>query len=648
MLRMTMQQSSPSHSDHPIWVEQLIAEAEAIQRMVGKIHGGRWVSDLCDALDLAVRELRQGRPQGVALVTLVGGTGVGKSTLFNALIGKINASPVSHDRRCFTDRPYVAVHPADRPLLDFPEEWQPVYVDIPFRGWAICDAPDINGILESNRQLAKQLIEKSHFLIYVTMSERRADFDVLKEIRNYAIAKRWLFVLNKADEITDLSAVREDFCRRLTEIGFAPDEDVVFVTSARAPENSEVVRLRHFLVERDPREVARLGALDAFLGRLQDALSHERLRPLREAVDRLSKFQEKLTRETREVYREGLQDPVAAMAIQRVMNEAIWQYVVDKSWGFAALIAWLRWRWSRFRLAYALLRLSTSRFSLFQLLHTLVTTSAVVFTNLLPIWQITQHLASHCKGKLEHIRLGVNGLLKELGLLEWSEECSRDSSQQAGALGTEPAILPRWLASLSRVWDVDDPFGSVAALRAEVERTAVDEAQKAVGSAWVQFMVNLLPFAVSIDFAGRMVYFWWQSAPYLSAEPVFPSSHFYLLTAVMLAMTLLPGAILMGRRVRHSSKSLNCNRIVEQVKDFPVLEPLAAAEKFCRQVLERCESLRDTAASFRQSLQLGFATVRPNFHGVAFTNVERSLESDVSIMEEPANGQPQPAEVGNQ
>jgi len=642
---MTLQQSSPSPNDQPIWVEQLIAEAETIQRTVGKIHGGRWVSGLCEALDVAVRELRQGRPQGVALVTLVGGTGVGKSTLFNALIEKSNASPVSHDRRCFTDRPYVAVHPADRALLDFPEEWQPVYVDIPMRGWAICDAPDINGVLESNRQLAKQLIEKSHYLIYVTMSERRADFDILKEIRNYAINKRWLFVLNKVDEITHLSAVREDFCRRLTEIGFTPDDDVVFLTNAREPENGEVARLRRFLTERDPREVARLGMLDAFLGRLQDALSEDRLRRLREAVNRLRSFREKLANDTRQIYLDGLQDPVAAMAIRRVMNEAIWQYVVDKSWGFAALIAWLRWRWSRLRLAYALLRLGTSRFSLFYLIRTLVTTSTVVFTNLLPIWQITQHLASRGKTRLDQIRTYVHDQLKELGLLEWSEESRQALPPQTGGLADDGAVLPRWLASLSGLFDVEDPFGSVAALRGELERAALDVAQKAAGPGWVQFTVNLLPLAVSIDFVGRMAYFWWQSAPYSNAEPVFPSGHFYLLTGVMLAITLLPGTILVARRVARFSESVKYDQIVEQVSDFPVLEPLATAEKFCRQILERCESLRNTATNFRQSLRLGFATARPDFRRTTPFNEESLPDSSMSIIEEPATRPTQPAEI---
>ncbi|WP_347245882.1 GTPase domain-containing protein [Thermogutta sp.] len=642
---MTVQQSSSSHKDQPIWADQIIAEAEAIQRAAGKIQGAPGVSDLCESLDLAIREYRHGRVRGVALVTLIGGTGVGKSTLFNSLIGKPNASPVSQHRRCFTTRPYVAVHPEDRAFLDFPEEWRPVYVDLPVRGWAICDAPDINGVFETNRQLARQLIEKSHYLIYVTMSERRADFDILREIRNYTIAKRWLFVLNRADQISNLSAVREDFCQRLKQLGFVPDDEVVFATIAQDPGHSEVVRLRYFLQGHDPLEVARLAPLDSLLARLQEALGEERLRPLQAAVERLESFRENLVPDIQQIYRKGLQDPVVKTAIQRVMRESIWQYVVDNSWGFAALVGWVRWRWSRLRLAYTLLRLGTSAFSLFQWLRTLVTASTVIFTNLLPLWQISQHLASHCRRELDLIRTHVHELLEELGLEEWGDRTSQDVLQQRDELPRDSAPLPHWLGFLNGLGGVEDPFGAIAALRGELERVAMKAARNAAGPAWVQVMVNLLPLAVSIDFVGRMAYFWWQSAPYLSPEPVFPSGHFYLLTGVMLAITLLPGSVLLARRVKHFGDARNEDHIIHQMGNFPVLQPLVAARDACLELLARCRSLRNKARNFRASLKLGFATARAERNGIPPAFEDAFSRPEVPTFAGPANRDPQPAQI---
>jgi hypothetical protein len=124
------------------------------------------------------------------LLTVVGGsTGAGKSTLVNSLVGRKVTQPGL--LRPTTRSPVLVHHPedaswfgADRLLPDLervehmttdPEALQLVAADSVPQGLAILDAPDVDSVVEENRELAAQLLAAADLWLFVTSAARYAD-----------------------------------------------------------------------------------------------------------------------------------------------------------------------------------------------------------------------------------------------------------------------------------------------------------------------------------------------------------------------------------------------------------------------------------------------------------------------------------------
>lgn len=125
------------------------------------------------------------------LLTVFGGsTGSGKSTLINSLVGrKVSASGVL---RPTTTTPILVAHPqelrwfqTERILPSLPRTTGRLEsgsgalhlvgdADVP-RGIAFLDAPDIDSVVESNREMAAQLLAAADLWLFVTTASRYAD-----------------------------------------------------------------------------------------------------------------------------------------------------------------------------------------------------------------------------------------------------------------------------------------------------------------------------------------------------------------------------------------------------------------------------------------------------------------------------------------
>jgi hypothetical protein len=132
------------------------------------------------------------------LLTVVGGsTGAGKSTLVNSLVG----APVTTAGvlRPTTRAPVLVCAPADLPSFSGdrvlpglprvtgsaggPGTVQLVVRDELPAGLALLDAPDVDSVVESNRELAGQLLAAADLWVFVTTASRYADavpWDVLR------------------------------------------------------------------------------------------------------------------------------------------------------------------------------------------------------------------------------------------------------------------------------------------------------------------------------------------------------------------------------------------------------------------------------------------------------------------------------------
>ncbi|WP_083750627.1 dynamin family protein [Kribbella sp. ALI-6-A] len=147
------------------------------------------------------------------LAVVGGSTGAGKSTLVNSLIGEVVSEPGV--LRPTTRSPVLIHHPADaewfagdRVLpgmarssgnspggMEDPGQIRLVAADTIPRGLAILDAPDIDSVVEANRELATQLLAAADLWLFVTTAARYAD------------AVPWEFLQSASDRSTAVAVV---------------------------------------------------------------------------------------------------------------------------------------------------------------------------------------------------------------------------------------------------------------------------------------------------------------------------------------------------------------------------------------------------------------------------------------------------------
>ncbi|MEI2764896.1 MAG: ABC transporter [Dermatophilaceae bacterium] len=232
------------------------------------------------------------------LLAVVGGsTGAGKSTLVNSVVGAVVSRPGV--LRPTTRSPVLVHHPDDRhwfvgdrvlPGLarrtgaepsDDPSAVRLVASDALPAGLAILDAPDIDSVVQANRELAAQLLSAADLWLFVTTAARYADAVPWALLRQ--ASERGTSVAVVLDRVPPeaLDEVREHLRSMLQEqgLGLAPlfsvPETRLDAAGLLGPD--EVGRLRSWLtaLARDAKARAMVvrqtltGALDSLGARVQ-------------------------------------------------------------------------------------------------------------------------------------------------------------------------------------------------------------------------------------------------------------------------------------------------------------------------------------------------------------------------------------------
>ncbi|ROR03308.1 GTPase [Desulfosoma caldarium] len=178
------------------------------------------------------------------LMGLVGGTGVGKSTLMNALAQKPIAS-VSH-RRPHTDRVLVYRHadcllPRSLKLIDELVH-EIVHQADAARQVIMADLPDFDSLVQEHRQRVVAFMEHMDLVLWVTTPEKYADGRFYEMLREAPKSRQnFAFVLNKADLLfsgSSRSIDSEDFHKVVHSMGRlleenGVDDPVLYVISAQ-------------------------------------------------------------------------------------------------------------------------------------------------------------------------------------------------------------------------------------------------------------------------------------------------------------------------------------------------------------------------------------------------------------------------------
>jgi GTP-binding protein EngB required for normal cell division len=185
----------------------------------------------------AESERRLGFPGEIYVMALVGGTGVGKSSVLNALAGA-EVSP-ARALRPTTEQPlaWVANESQEeiRPLLDWLGVDRAVGHDrTDLSRVAILDLPDVDSVRTEHRATVDALLPRVDAVAWVVDPEKYDDERIHSYLRRLAShADRMRFVFNKADRISpdEREMLAEDLKRRLAADGI--HEATIDVVSAQ-------------------------------------------------------------------------------------------------------------------------------------------------------------------------------------------------------------------------------------------------------------------------------------------------------------------------------------------------------------------------------------------------------------------------------
>lgn len=157
-----------------------------------------------------------------AIVVFGGSSGAGKSTLVNSLVRE-EISPASVLRPT-TRTPVVALHPEDARVMESHALGEMATVKVvegAIPGVAIVDAPDLDSVDDSNRELSARLLDSADLWVFVTTAARYGDavaWNTLQmaHMRGVTCA----VVLDRVPERA-MASVRGDLIKRMDDLGLA-------------------------------------------------------------------------------------------------------------------------------------------------------------------------------------------------------------------------------------------------------------------------------------------------------------------------------------------------------------------------------------------------------------------------------------------
>lgn len=289
------------------------------------------------------------RLEAPLVVATFGGTGAGKSSLVNALVGE-ECSTTGRERPT-TRTPVLITHPrTELELLGLPlEELLVIRRDADLLRDVIlidCPDPDTSETAEAGSNLARlrALLPHCDVLIYVSTQQKYRSARVVDELREAATGCRLVFVQTHADRDTD---IRDDWRRVLRDKYEVPE--LFFVDSPRGLREQqagqrptgELGRLIDFLMTQlsagERVRVRRANVLDL----LQAAL-HRCRQIVRDQLPQVQRLDEALAQQRAVLSRKMTERLEGELLSGRNLWERRLLSAVTETWGFSPFSAMLR------------------------------------------------------------------------------------------------------------------------------------------------------------------------------------------------------------------------------------------------------------------------------------------------------------------
>ncbi len=531
------------------------------------------------------------------IAALIGGTGVGKSQLFNALLDRPGASETSDAERLKTKHPVLARRPAEHALLPDFGDGELRCIDASLPWFALADTPDLDGMDLRHREITERVIAQADLLVFVTNPEKRANFALLETVRAWAGRKRWFFVLNQVDTVAaDAAAVREDFDRRLRELGFAPDDTTRFLVSALDPARWDFARLRDTLLRERPREAAAALAVDAALGQALHACEPATVGRIAALHDEIAEREQTVCRDIVQRIHDAIERRQLADRLVPLLRKQIWTALPARTGGPLALPVLVHARISGLASAFQLWRLTSSGVSLWRL-GLLATTLYSALRGSLEVRGLLARIDEDLAAPLHDLSIDTSRFLADRQLAlpaPASSEPDREIRDAVAAIPGGGAALVKVLDRLAAGAGSSGVAQALAPLVTEaIDRRAEEAATKCAGI-FVR-LLNILPLAALGHIAYEIGFTWWQ-------KQWLPGA-FYLHAAAIFLLTLLPGYFLIclnvARQLRRSETLAGILGATEKLPPTGPAEALASVRADLAAILGGLRGLRARAESVR-------------------------------------------------
>jgi GTP-binding protein EngB required for normal cell division len=595
-------------SDESI-VLPLVNQARRLQRDTEKLAFFEAAIRLNLRLKHAIGSVDGRELQKPVCVAFLGGTGTGKSSLFNAIVRIPEASPVSATR-AFTKVPHVASTEEDFALLPELRSVGAQHVRFDKPGICLIDTPDLDSVLRTNREVARKVVQMADIIVYVTISDKVSDFEIDHEIREWASEKRWFFVMNKADlHQSTMDQQRAQFEGRLKEIGFEPDESCLFLVSAEKTAVGEFRDLQEAIYSSRTMDKVQVLRIDGTLGLLDNAVRSDVLDPIKQKADKFAEQEKELNKQVEEAYLEAFKTPEIEEIMRGIVREKTWQALSGRVGWIMGLVVWVKCRLDASMLAWQTGRLFSTGPSPLGMILLGITAVSTFWRGILPLRRISRAISPESRGTLSTIRAKSRHVLEDAGF----------NVEAAAGLGTNDEtgeIHSAWVDAMRKIPFVGDAAANalqlasktkffdgelMAPLQKAIDVAAQNGAAKSVGLTH-RIMTNLLPTIVLLDLARRFVFAWMDShwLPWT----------FYGMAAAVFLLSLIPGYVLLSVAVNSRAKPPSAEEIVHSIRDPAGTAALRAFRVLLEQIVENAQSLQKNITRWRSVLDQELPTDR--------------------------------------
>ncbi len=293
--------------------EQLEHRSEKLNKLISDIDNDI-TSELSFKLKNAVEMLQQEQASNKPLIiTLLGGTGVGKSYLFSALHGVKDLSPSSDSERAFTQKLIISCEKSQSCWAPTINSEDLIFIDEIFSidGLMIIDTPDTDSDNLYNKKLASEAVNVSDIVVYVTDPEKMKNKCNFNYLKKWSGKKLWYFIVNKSDKFNSeeertefktqfIELLKSTFNKELDDRKATCDfsKYIFFFNGREKNKDEEFLTFKNMLLKNKTREnteaVHDKEKLNAFV-RLSDSNNGNTIiNQLQEQIDELTKINNQL------------------------------------------------------------------------------------------------------------------------------------------------------------------------------------------------------------------------------------------------------------------------------------------------------------------------------------------------------------------